>query len=124
MANHTVFENGRVGQTADSKNVKVQISGSERMRMLQKQSHLGLFISKLIFKKLLWNIAIVLRITCSLQMTLTHGWLLFSWSQSLDTNLDKATNSRRTPFRSPFLRKRFGSVDTPSSASKWNSKVQ
>lgn len=46
------------------------------------------------------------------------------WSQSLDTNLDKAT-SRRTPFKSPFTigRKRFGSVDTPSSASKWSSRV-
>lgn len=45
------------------------------------------------------------------------------WSQSLDTNLDKAT-SRRTPFKSPFTigRKRFGSVDTPSSASKWSSR--
>lgn len=45
------------------------------------------------------------------------------WSQSLDTNLDKAT-SKRTPFRSPFTlgRKRFGSVDTPSSTSKWSSK--
>lgn len=44
------------------------------------------------------------------------------WSQSLDTNLDKAT-SRRTPFKSPFTigRKRFGSVDTPS-ASKWSSR--
>lgn len=44
------------------------------------------------------------------------------WSQSLDTNLDKAT-SRRTPFKSPFTigRKRFGSVDTPST-SKWSSR--
>ncbi|XP_073252861.1 maternal embryonic leucine zipper kinase-like [Porites lutea] len=46
------------------------------------------------------------------------------WSQSLDTNLDKATQSRKTPFRSPFTigRKRFGSLDTPSSSSKWGSR--
>lgn len=45
------------------------------------------------------------------------------WSQSLDTNLDKAT-CKKTPFKSPFTlgRKRFGSVDTPSSTSKWSSR--
>ncbi|KAJ7382168.1 hypothetical protein OS493_036601 [Desmophyllum pertusum] len=44
------------------------------------------------------------------------------WSQSLDNNLDKTC--KKTPFKSPFGigRKRFGSVDTPSSTSKWSSR--
>ena len=47
--------------------------------------------------------------------------LWYRWSQSLDHDLHKKS-TKKTPFRTP-LRTRFGSVDTPSSTSKWSARV-